>query len=270
MKFRLIIAFLSCLPLFCYCQNGINEIGAKPTAMGNAYSTVNDQWGLFYNPGGLGRNEKTVAFSAFTNRYGISGLNSLGAGFITNFTMGTLGVSAFKFGDDLYSEQIASLAYANSFGIASLGFRANYLQYNIEGMGTQGVVTLDFGGTATLTEQIRFGAYIRNINQAKVSSITDERAPTILYAGLGYQANEKLMLTAEAEKDIDLDARFKAGLEYKFLNKFFARTGVSTNEFTNFFGLGFISQKLAIDYALTWDTTLGLSHQASLSYTIKE
>ncbi|QSE96950.1 PorV/PorQ family protein [Fulvivirga lutea] len=270
MKLLPIIFFLACLPLLTYGQNGINELGARPVAMGNAYSTINDQWGLFYNPGGLGRNKKTVAFSAFTNRYGISGLNSLGAGFITNLPIGTLGISAFKFGDDLYSEQIASLAYANSFGIASLGFRANYLQYNIEGLGTQGIVTLDFGGTATLTEQIRFGAYIRNINQAQISTINDERAPTILYAGLGYQANERLNLTTEVEKDIDFDARFKAGLEYKFLEKFFARTGVSTNEFTNYFGLGFISQKLAIDYALTWDNTLGFSHQAALSYTIKE
>lgn len=251
-------------------QNGSNEIGARSNGMGYAYSTINDKWSLFNNPGGIGRLEETSALATYQNRYVISGLNSTGAGFLTNLKYLNTGIALYKFGDDLYNESIASVVAGNSFGIASIGIRANYLQYSIEGQGTTGVFTLDFGGNAQLTEELSVGAYIRNINQGQISDINDQRAPTILYAGIAYKTNEKLLLAAEAEKDIDYDARFKMGLEYKFLEKFLVRTGISTNDFTNYFGLGFISQKLGIDYALTYDDILGLSHQASLSYSIKK
>ena len=262
------LLFLFSLSLLA--QNGINELGARSNGMGNAYSTISDKWSLFNNPGGIGRLQETSAVATYLNRYGITGLSSTGAGFLTNFNYLNAGIAAYKFGDDLYNESIASIIAGNNFGIASIGIRANYLQYSIEGQGTSGVFTLDFGGNAQLTEELTVGAYIRNINQGKVSEINDQRAPTILYAGISYKANDKLFLATEVEKDIDFDARFKMGLEYKFLEKFIVRTGVSTNDFTNYLGLGFISQKLGIDYALTYDDILGLSHQASLSYTIKK
>lgn len=251
-------------------QNGINELGARSNGIGNAYATINDKWSLFNNPGGIGKLTETSAMVSYQNRYGISGLNSTGAGFLTHFDFLNAGIALYKFGDDLYNESIASIIAGNSFGIASLGVRVNYLQYTIEGQGSTGVFTIDFGGNAQLTEELFVGAYIRNINQGQISEINDQCAPTILYAGAAYKPTDKLLVAIEAEKDIDFDAKVKMGLEYKFLEKFVARTGVSTNEFANYFGLGFISQKLGIDYALTYDDILGLSHQASLSYIIKQ
>lgn len=268
LKYILSLQFILCWSI-AQCQDGHNQIGAKAAGIGYAYATVNDKWSLFNNPGGLGRLEETAAMASFENRFGIAGFNALGAGAITRLSLGTVGISAFRFGDDLYNEQVASLNFANSFGIASMGIRANYVQYSIEGLGTKGVVSLDVGGTAKLTELIQVGAYIRNINQASVNDINDQRVPTILYAGLGITPNEKLLLTIETEKDLDRDAIFKAGIAYQFLEMLSASTGIRTNKFTNFFGLSFVSQKLGIDYSLTWDNVLGINHQLSASYTLK-
>lgn len=269
-SFLLSLSLSLLLNLQGLAQNGTNQLGAKPASMAYASSTLEDRWAVFNNPGALGNNQETSTFAAFENKFGIEGLNSLGAGFITSLSLGSIGLSVFRFGDGLYNEQIASMVYANTFGISSLGLRVNYLQYSIEGLGTKGVLTLDFGGTAQLTELIRFGAYIRNINQAQVSEINEQRAPTLLYAGISINPTEKLVIALETEKDIDRPAVFKAGIEYRFLPKFFARTGVKTNELVNYFGLGFLSQNLTIDYALTWDNILGTSHQAALSYIIKK
>ena len=251
-------------------QNGTNQIGARSASMGHASSTLEDHWAVFNNPGALGGLEETSAFAAFENRFGIAGLNSMAAGFVTSLSLGSAGLSVFRFGDQLYNEQMVSVVYGNMFGISSLGARVNYLQYSVEGFGTKGVITIDFGGTATLTENLRFGAFIRNINQARISEINNQRTPTILLAGVSYTFSNRLLLAIETEKDIDMPALFKAGIEYQFLPKFYARTGIKTNQLVNYFGLGFVNQNLEIDYALTWESTLGVNHQANVSYIIKK
>jgi hypothetical protein len=83
------------------------------------------------------------------------------------FVGGVTSVGAFRFGDDLYNEQMVSLGFGNKFGIASLGVKANYIQYQADGFGTYGAVSIDFGGLAELTDQLSIGAYITNLNQAK-------------------------------------------------------------------------------------------------------
>ncbi|MTI20640.1 hypothetical protein E1176_06375 [Fulvivirga sp. RKSG066] len=252
-------------------QNGLMQIGARPAAMGYAYATEADQWSFFHNPGGLGQLESEyAAFFALENKYGIEGLNIMGAGIISPVPVGTVAFGAFRFGDDFYNEQSLSLAYGNQFGIASLGLKANLLQYNIEGFGTKSVLTLDFGGTATVTKELVFGAYIRNINQAKVESSGEERVPTILNAGISYRPLDKLRLNIETEKAIEYDASLRVGLEYLILEKLAVRTGVSTAPFTSYGGLGFTKGRLSVDYAITKNTSLGYSHQGAVSFRIKQ
>ncbi len=263
---------LTCLLLFyssVFGQNGQAQIGARAAGMGYAYATESDAWSLFNNPAGLGYlTELSVIFS-LENKYGIEGFNSIGAGIVSDVGIGTIGAAAFRFGDDLYNEQIVSLAYSNKFGIASLGFKVNLLQYNIEGFGSNSVASIDFGGIATITDALIFGAYIRNINQVKVAELADERAPTLLNAGLSYRPMEKLHLNLEAEKDLDYDATLRVGMEYMILQKLAARAGVNTEPFTNYAGLGFKTRRLQVDYAVTKDRNLGYSHQAAVLFKIK-
>ncbi len=268
-------AFITLLLFISICssslaQNGTTQFGARPAGLAYAYATMNDKWSSLNNPGGLGYLEEMSAFAGFENKYNITGFNSLAAGFISQLPLGTLSVTAFKFGDDLYNEQIFSLGYGNKFGIAGLGIRLNYNQYYIDEFGSKGVVSIDFGGIAEISEQIKFGAYIRNINQAQLAELYDERIPTYLNVGLAYLPTEKITLTIEAEKELENDPILRLGLEYIFHQKFAVRTGVKTNVFTNYFGLGFISKKLLIDYALTSHQVLGLSHQLGIAYIIKK
>lgn len=267
----LILIFLGvCLSSLIHAQNGTTQFGAKSAGMAYANTTLADEWSSLNNPGGLGYLEKMTVFAGFENKYNIAGFNSLAAGFSTNFPVGTLSISAFKFGDDLYNEQIYSVGYGNKFGIAGLGIKLNYNQYYIDEFGSKGILTLDFGGIAEISEQLRFGAYIRNINQAQLAELYDEQIPTYLNAGLAYLPSDNITLSTEVEKELENDPVFRLGLEYVFHKKFTIRTGIRTNPFTNYFGLGFISQKLLIDYALTNHSTLGLSHQLGVAYIIKK
>ncbi len=251
-------------------QNGIVQVGARPAGIGYAYVATSDNWSIFYNPAGINKLEETSALFSFENKFNVEGLNTLGAAFTSNLNLGSIGISLFRFGDDIYSEQRISAVYSNSFGITSLGVRINYLQYHSEITETQHSLVLDFGGITSLNDQLDFGAFIRNINQAKVSGENDQSVPVVLNAGLSYRPNDQLLINAEIEKDIDFDAGLRVGFEYAFLKKFRGRAGVLTYPFTNFLGLGFNTSRLNIDYALTRNANLGFSNQASISYLLKK
>ena len=251
-------------------QSGLSQIGARAAAMGYASVALNDSWSLFNNAAGLYDCNGINGVFAFENKYGAEGFNSIGAGITSSMPVGGMGISVFKFGDGLYNEQTVAISYGNRFGLASIGARINYIQYHIDGFGDKGVFTIDFGGIAELNKKLHFGALVRNISQSKLSAFEDEHIPTLLSAGLSFQPTGKVLLTTEIEKDVDMDATLRVGLEYSFLKKFKARTGVNTRPFTNYFGLGLARTRLTIDYALTINPTIGYHHQAAITYLIKK
>ena len=258
--------------LFTYksnAQNGI-ELGARPLGMGNTNSALVGNWSAFNNPSGLSVVKKTTALISVQNQYGIQELSSIGAGAVVPLKLGTASFTVFRFGDDLYHQQNISLSYANEFGIGQLGVRLNYFETAIQDFGSRSVFTVDFGGTVRLSDEFLLGAFIRNVNRAKLSDLEDERLPTILNVGVSYRENDKLILNADVEKDIEYDPRFKLGIEYVFLPKFSFRTGINTAPFVNFFGLGLKTWKVEIDYAIRIDYVLGNTHQLALNYVLSK
>ena len=184
-------------------QNGRFDLGARATGMANASVTLGDSWSMFHNIGGLARVESSIAVFSYQNKYGIPEFATFGGAFVKPMLNGVAGVGVFRFGGDLYNEQKINVGFSNQFGFTSLGLNVNYLQYNIEGVGSKGMIILDFGGLATLTEQLVFGAQITNINQAELSSFSGEKVPSVMTAGMSYRPQKGLMLNAEIEKDLD-------------------------------------------------------------------
>lgn len=251
-------------------QNGNYSMGARAAAIGGASVTVGDEWSLFNNIGGLANFSEKAIFTSFKNKYGISEFTSLALGAAYPMVGGTAGLGMFRFGDDLYNEQRLNLGYSNQFGIVSLGLNVSYYQLNIEGAGSRKTVMIDFGGRAKLTDHLYFGAHVSNLNQAKLSTISDERIPTIMKTGLSYRPSSDLMLNAEVEKVVDQDAVLKIGLEYQILDQLSLRTGFHTHPFESSFGLGFHPGKLKADYAYNNNPDLGGIHEISLGYSFGE
>jgi hypothetical protein len=239
-------------------------IGAKANGIGYASATVFDTWGMFNNVAGIATLEKTSTCFTYDLHPSLSGANRTAAAIAVPLKIGVVGAGAYRFGDDLYNEHVISAGYSNQFGLAALGAKVNYIQYQTEGFGNKGVVTLSFGGIAKITPTLAIGAYITNINQPTISD--EEKVPTRLNAGLSYSPTDKFFLATEIEKDLDYDAIWKLGMQYKFHEKFFARTGYNLHPNTVYFGLGFITKKFTLDYALQHNVSLSLSHQASISY----
>lgn len=239
-------------------------MGARANGIGYTSSALFDTWGVFNNMAGIAKLESTNVTFAYDAYPSLAGANRTAMAFAMPLKIGVVGAGAYRFGDDLYNEHMLSAGFSSQFGLASLGTQINYIQYRTEGFGSKGVWSINLGGIAELTPQLSIGAYIININQPVINEY--ERLPTKLVAGLGFKPTEKVFLTTEIEKNIDYDPTWKAGLEYKFHGKFFARTGYNINPNTAFFGLGFQTKKCNIDYAIQYSSSIRMSHQASVSY----
>lgn len=258
-----LLLLLSCFSI-ASAQSVSTQIGARANGMGYASSTLFDSWGLFNNPASSAKLENTQTGFTYDLHPIPSGANRTAAVISAPVPIGVISAGAYRFGDDLYNEHVVSAGFANKFGLASLGAQVNYIQYSAAGFGNKGVVSINLGGIAELTPHLSIGAYIINLNQPTLAG--EEKLPTKLVAGLGFKPIEKLLVLAEIDKDLDVDATWKLGLEYAFHKKFTARTGYNLHPNTGFFGMGFKTKKFSIDYAIQYNVSLSLSHQASVGY----
>ena len=253
-----------------FAQSTTTLMGARAFGIARTSSCISDEWAIFNNVGGLAKVELPIA--AFTHEINptFAPFSRTAALIAVPLPYGVAGASLFRFGDELYSEQIISLAFSNAFGIASLGIKVNYIQYRADGFGSKGVLSVGFGGITRLTKKLLIGTSITNINQPKISNTDREHLPTILTAGIGLNASETIFITTEIEKDLDHHAAWKTGVEYSVNKKFKARTGFNVNPDAFFVGIGFVSRRFKLDYAFQYDPGLGSSHQASVGYTFRK
>ncbi len=255
--------------LFAACvakaQSVSTLMGARSNGMGYSSAALFDNFALLNNVAGMAKLNQPVAGAAYHVAAALPNANRAAFAFSAPLKPGVLGIGMFRFGDNVYNESLLSAGFSNQFGLAALGIRVNYIQYQAEGFGTKGVFTIGMGGIAQLTPEISIGAYITNINRPEIS-VDGDRVPALLNASVAFTPTEKVVIAAEIQKDLDYESTWKAGLEYAFHPKFFARTGFNLKPNASFFGFGFKTSRLTLDYALQHSTLLQLSHQASATY----
>lgn len=242
----------------------------RASGMGNASVTLNDQWAIYNNIGGLAWIDKAYALSSFDNRFNMAGFNTVTAGIVAPSKFGMVGgLTISQFGSEQYRETNFSVGISHKISNVSIGLRANYFQMAIEGLGTKRLFAFEFGGVMKLTETIWMGAHIYNFNQAKVANFQDERLPVIMKAGISYRPTNKLLMNLETEKDINFPQTFKAGVEYKLVQSFSLRTGISTRPFVSSYGFSFHFYAFELLYSLNTHPQLQPSHHLGLVYQFR-
>jgi hypothetical protein len=255
-------------PVFAFGQSTSTLMGARSNGLAYASACLEDEWGIFNNVSGIARVKSTAAGVTYDANPTFKSFNRMAAICVVPSKLITTGLGVYRFGDDLYNEQVLALGVANKFGIASLGVKINYIQYFIEGFGSRRIFTVSFGGIAQLTPHLSVGAHITNINPPKLSPSSNEVLPTVVTLGIGFKPSEKLFMTSELEKDLDVDLKWKAGFEYSIHKKISARTGYILKPQAGFFGLGFKPKKFQVDYCVQMFSALGLGHQVSVGYRV--
>ena len=270
--------------------NGPGVHGARAAGLSNASAALSGEvWAVGNNPAGLGTlGQPTIGFYA-ENRYFSAGLNvaalagalplggaeraGAGPGVSTGADpderrarAGVLSFEAQRFGGALYSETRLATGYGYRLGLFAVGARAEVLQVSIESLGSRRVVLASLGGQADIVPgKLRFGAYLYNLNQARLAGYLDERVPTVLKAGLAYHPAPTVLLCVETEKDVERAANFKAGLEYRPAPVLAVRLGFASLTEQTTAGLGLRFGRYQLDYAAAWQTSLGLSQHLSVA-----
>ncbi len=249
-----------------HAQDGDFGLGARNSALAGASSTLQDPWAIYNNIAGLGAITSSAGMISYQNRFGISAFQVVGGAYVQKTNLLNAGVSFYRFGDDLFNQQQMKIAIANQIDRVSLGLAASMVQVQIESLGSTNAIVLEFGGIATITDQLRFSGHAYNLNQAQLNE--EETLPTIIKAGLAYQPIAKVLLVGEVQKDLDFDEIVKLGLEYEIIEHVWLRTGISTNPFKAAFGVGAFWRSVGIDYSFNDQTDLGSIHEFSMSYEL--
>ena len=263
------LLFLISLIIFCNSsfaqQDTFYRISSRGAGMAHSVSTIADSYAVFNNPAGIAEISSIIANTSFEHRFGLTELSTISAGAILPLSVGAGGISLARFGGEYFNVQRVGVSYANKFGLALLGIRANYDQYNIQGFGRRGILSLDFGGIAELTPEVFFGAFARNISQASFQGFSEETLPTILSAGISYRPTPSIMANAEVEKDLNFPVNGKIGIEYLLREILLLRIGYQTQPSAPHFGLGFNYNNWQLDYAMQRHIFLGYIHQFSFA-----
>jgi hypothetical protein len=253
------------------------SVGARQAGMGYAGLTLTDLWSLRMNPAGIAGLKVATAGAFYQQHYLSSDLSHQGLAVVLPVKKGAFGISADRYGYSLYNESRVALAYAMQLNEGlRVAVQMNYLGVRLgDNYGSTSAVTAEIGVQARLTESLWLGAHLYNPNRASLGTggdgavVVNERVPTLLRAGLGYTFSSKLLMTLDAEKDIDRQERFRIGVEYTPSKVLVLRTGLSTGPVQGHFGVGFRLNQLDIDLALSVRSQLGPTPMLGLNYRFK-
>lgn len=243
-------------------------VGARQAGMGYANLTLIDLWCTRANQAGLAGLEHTVVGAFHQQHWLAAELSMQGAAFATPLGKGTIAASVSSFGFELYRQQGAGLAYAMRLGEGlRAGVQLDHVSVRLgEGYGSHNALVAQIGVQARLSDALWVGAHLYNPSRSELGGRYEERIPTVLRAGMGYTFSEQLLMTFAIEKDVDLDERVSAGIEYHPMKALFLRTGVATGPVIGTFGAGVRTGRIDIDLAVAVRSRLGPTPQLGINY----
>jgi len=164
------------------------------------------------------------------------------------------------FGYKNYNESQLGIAYARTVGKnLDLGVKFNYYSFRIPGFESPSTVNFEIGAIAHLTEKLNAGIHFYNPVGGKLSKTENEKLCSIYSFGIGYEASDNFLISAEIVKQEDLPVNVNAGVEYDFAKQFFARFGISSENASPFGGAGISWNNFRLDVSASYHPQLGIS-----------
>ncbi|MEI2738612.1 MAG: hypothetical protein V9F01_07495 [Chitinophagaceae bacterium] len=77
--------------------------------------------------------------------------------------------------------------------------------------------------------------------------------------GIGYDASEKFIVSAEIQKEEDQPVNVNAGLQYKFIPQLLVRAGMSSATSAAWLGLGLTIKSFRLDVTTSYHPQLGIT-----------
>ena len=182
-----------------------------------------------------------------------------------------IGVSQSAIAD--YKESNIGISIAKKLSEKiSAGILINYFFLNFpENGGHKGSFQVDGGIGYRFSKRLFMGFHLRNIAQSKIETFQYNLSfPLIIRGGVSYMLTEQIMMATEAVFDKENMLCFRNGLEYRILEYFWIRGGISTKPFQHSFGLGYSWNLFQLDFAMVHHEILGFTPTFSVSIKIQK
>ncbi len=103
------------------------------------------------------------------------------------------------------------------------------------------------------------GIHFYNPVGGNLSKTNNEKLGSIYKFGIGYEASESFLISAEIVKQEDLPVNVNAGVQYNFLKQFFARVGIASENESPYAGAGESWNNIRLDVSASYHPQLGFS-----------
>jgi hypothetical protein len=194
----------------------------------------------------------------------LAGFQTVGLWGQYTLKVGTIGISADKFGDELYHESRIGMAYSKKIDRISLGLKASYLNNGIEGLSSKQTLLSEFGILTALNSQLNVGLHVINLTRAALYD--SQVLPTVINVGLSWMPSEKVNFTSQLIYPVSQKPNIRLGMCYAIRPNLSISSGVDPNVRSIHFGIGINLQKFKFDYATNTHPNFGLSNNVSLQF----
>jgi hypothetical protein len=244
--------------------------GARASGMGYTSVTQSDEWSAMNNQAGLGWCRDFSIAIGVGNRFLLKELNRNNISVTLPVGKGAFGVSCSRFGYSGYSETGGWLSYGiRLWPTFTVGVALGYLQLHIDdGFPNTGRFTTQIGVQFRAGKHLCLGLHVTNPYSVGNRSGETAQVSTVIRFGMSWIILENLHTDLEVEKDLIHLPVFRAGAEYRAAKPIFIRLGYVSNPAAFTLGFGFVLRNLRLDIATSYNTLLGYSPQASLSFFI--
>lgn len=266
----LLISVISLQSLIGLCQTLRRPVAAIYAGFG-AYSVRHvDAFSIISNPSSLGQLKNAEAGVYAERRFMLTELNNYTAVIAVPTSSGSFGIKARYSGFSEYNETTIGLAYGRSLGSKiDIGLQVNYNGIRINSYGNASAVSFELGTVWHVTEKLHTGLHINNPVGGKLGKNEEEKLPAVFTFGIGFDASEKFLATAEIVKEEDQRVNVNAGFQYKFIPLLMVRAGIASASSTGWLGLGLNLKSLRLDITTSYHPQLGVSPGLLLLFRIK-
>ena len=240
--------------------------GAKQISLSNSDVALSDDvFSVFNNPAGLSQMHwREIGVYYSPTPFGMSELSNGFIAYHEPTAFGSFAIGGMSYGFELYRESKVTLGYSyNYHNTFFAGITMNYQTVSIQNYGNDGALFFNIGGLAYITNYLRFGFAIQNINKATFGN-EDDQIPVLFNTGFSFDVIDDVIINFALEKDIDYKPSLNFGINYDIIENLSLRSGFSNEPSRYSAGIGINYSIFSLDYALFTHTDLGLTHQAGL------
>jgi hypothetical protein len=206
---------------------------------------------------------RAVSQAAYNRPFGVDNLDE---GILSHShriaSHSALGVSWQRLQTDGYHEERQSVAVGHGNGVWRGGVRVDMFGVKIDGFGSQSTPGVSVGGLWFIRDGLQLGAAFDALNRPKIPGPLPRR----IAVGVGVQARSDLQLFLDARWIEDVALQILAGGELSLGRHFRLRVGMHNQPWEATGGWGVQVGAILVDYAWINHSSLGDTHQISVSW----